>query len=658
MDSADQMFLTFLAALCTMCAFAAKEEVKVSDFGWDAEDATRHVQAALDSGARRVVFDRQAGPWIVTPVKARSHTEIVFEDGVELQAKRGEFHGLWDYLLDFSGVTNVSLVGLGVKGGTLRMHKADYQTAAYRPSEWRHALAIRGAVNVRVENMSFISSGGDGISIGGVKGGLGYSRDVAIHRCVCDDNHRQGISVVSAENLLIEDTTLKNTGGTPPSAGIDFEPDHPGHRMANCMMRRCLVEGNAGNGIFMWLSGLNASSRPIGVTVADTVVRGNGHGMGVIVGGRKRYENPPEGAILFTNCTFSTGREGSVAIYGKPAGFPLTFSGCTVSNEVKGVRIYSDGWDEFVPDGITFTNFVMYCREGQDWFSPTPGKRGLNPVVPTNITGDVTVVRPDGRREKVTLDAAWSRTRFALEDAAELPPVRVDWPSLDRVALCDDAPGRMVKLACPAASAYRSRCIVFADKAGDVHLRIRQIPKRPGPQFLKAGCIWVHSGRYGKSFLKLPPPAVTSETVTVTLPKRGFYFVDSWDLPQFVIDEADVPVALDVHEILSLKPLPGGVCSFRLFVPQGTERFAVLANGGMGIELFAPDGTPAGNRTPEENWITVQPKNPAAGLWRVDFRPKAAAPKSFRLDLTGVPGLLWLSKEKTVSISPEPEKRK
>ena len=48
MDSADQMFLTFLAALCTMSAFAAKEEVKESDFGWDAEDATRHVQAALD----------------------------------------------------------------------------------------------------------------------------------------------------------------------------------------------------------------------------------------------------------------------------------------------------------------------------------------------------------------------------------------------------------------------------------------------------------------------------------------------------------------------------------------------------------------------------------------------------------------------------------
>ena len=345
------------AALGVACAFAAaKEEVKVSDFGWDAEDATRYVQAALDSGARRVVFDRQAGPWIVTPVKARSDTDIVFEDGVELVAKRGEFHGLYDYLLDFSGVTNVSLVGRGGKGGTLRMHKADYQTDAYRPSEWRYALAICGAVNVRVENMSFVSSGGDGICIGGMKGGLGYSRDVVIRRCVCDDNHRQGISVVSAENLLIEDTTLKNTRGTPPQAGIDFEPDHSGHRMSNCTMRRCVIEGNEACGVLIYLAQQNERSAQIGITVADTVVRGNGYGAQVTVGGKNRYANPPAGAIVFTNCAFSSGREGFLTVYGKPTGFPLAFVDCSASNEVAGVKIFADEWGDFVPDGIAFRN--------------------------------------------------------------------------------------------------------------------------------------------------------------------------------------------------------------------------------------------------------------------------------------------------------------
>jgi hypothetical protein len=167
------LLLGITSLFCVSSLAAGKEEVKVSDFGWDAEDSTRIVQAALDSGAKRVVFDRQTGPWIVTPVKARSNTEIVFEEGAELQAKKGAFQGVYEYLMVFSSVTNVSLIGRGDRGGILRMHKSDYQKSPYAPSEWRHTLAIRGAVNVKVENMSFIHSGGDGISIGGEKGGLG-----------------------------------------------------------------------------------------------------------------------------------------------------------------------------------------------------------------------------------------------------------------------------------------------------------------------------------------------------------------------------------------------------------------------------------------------------------------------------------------------------
>ena len=139
---------------------AAGETVKVSQFGFDPEDSTRFVQAALDSGAKCVVFDHRGAPWIVRPLKARSNTDIVFEDGVELLAKRGEFRGKRDYLLDMSNVTNCTIRGLGEKGGVLRMHKADYQKPPYEHSEWRYALSLLGAVCVNVENMSFIASGG------------------------------------------------------------------------------------------------------------------------------------------------------------------------------------------------------------------------------------------------------------------------------------------------------------------------------------------------------------------------------------------------------------------------------------------------------------------------------------------------------------------
>ena len=45
------LLLGITSLFCVASLAAGKEEVKVSDFGWDAEDSTRIVQAALDSGA-------------------------------------------------------------------------------------------------------------------------------------------------------------------------------------------------------------------------------------------------------------------------------------------------------------------------------------------------------------------------------------------------------------------------------------------------------------------------------------------------------------------------------------------------------------------------------------------------------------------------------
>ena len=88
------------AVLFAACGLWGRADgVKVSSFGYNAEDSTEIIQRALDSGAPKLVFDRQAGPWITRPLVARSNQELVFEDGVELLAKKGEFHGIRDYLL-------------------------------------------------------------------------------------------------------------------------------------------------------------------------------------------------------------------------------------------------------------------------------------------------------------------------------------------------------------------------------------------------------------------------------------------------------------------------------------------------------------------------------------------------------------------------------
>ena len=65
--------------------------IKASSFGVDPADSTRFLQAALSSGAKRVVIDKQAGPWLTGMLKGVSNVEIVFEPGAVIAAKPGAF---------------------------------------------------------------------------------------------------------------------------------------------------------------------------------------------------------------------------------------------------------------------------------------------------------------------------------------------------------------------------------------------------------------------------------------------------------------------------------------------------------------------------------------------------------------------------------------
>ena len=153
--------------------------------------------------------------WITQPVKVKSNTQVVFEEGVELVAKRGEYKGVYDSLISVVCVSNVTLRGIG-KGAILRMWAADYMKPPYKSGEWRHALNILSSTDVTVENLSFVKSGGDGIYLGERRG---PNQKITIRNCVCDGNTRQGISVITADNLLIEKTTLKNTRGKTAAGG-------------------------------------------------------------------------------------------------------------------------------------------------------------------------------------------------------------------------------------------------------------------------------------------------------------------------------------------------------------------------------------------------------------------------------------------------------
>ena len=188
------------------------DEANAAWWGFDPENATEALQAAIDSGVRLLRVPDMGEPWIVEPIELRSHQEILFEDGAEVLALRGAFRGRFAALFTAWDTEDVTLRGYGA---TFRMWKRDYQRPDYDAGEWRHMISLRGAHGFEILGLTLLSSGGDGIYVGRSRdNGSSYSSDVTVRDVIADDHHRQGMSVISVENLLIENSRFTNTRGT------------------------------------------------------------------------------------------------------------------------------------------------------------------------------------------------------------------------------------------------------------------------------------------------------------------------------------------------------------------------------------------------------------------------------------------------------------
>jgi len=308
-------------------AAGSRSEANASWWGFDPADATGALQAAIDSTAKTVVVPFMGSPWIVRPIQLRSNLALVFDPGVVVLAKRGEFKSGGDSLFSAADCENITIRGYGAR---LRMWKKDYQNPPYEKAEWRMGIDIIGCKNVLIEGVRVESTGGDGIYIGTTSKNR-WSEKITIRNCDALDNHRQGISVISAQDLLIENCEFSGTSGTAPQAGIDFEPNRADERLVNCIVRNCLFRGNAGAAMQVYLKPLDATSQPLsirfencvagagapGATPDELRAAGVKCGAGIAVGAIK--DDGPQGVVEFVNCTVeSAGRE-AVTVYDKSA---------------------------------------------------------------------------------------------------------------------------------------------------------------------------------------------------------------------------------------------------------------------------------------------------------------------------------------------------
>lgn len=184
-------------------------------------------------------------------IKPSSHSKIEIKSTMRLKGNNYKSY----QIIDIRGKQDVS-----IKGGRLIGDVGKHQYIEGTSSEWGMGINIMQSKDVSISGVYITKCTGDGIYIsGGSEPSVGIydnaSRNVTVRNVVCDDNRRQGLSIIHVDGLIVRDCSFVNTGcteSTPPSAGIDIEPNVSDNRnmsVRNVVVDNCTITNNKGMAI-------------------------------------------------------------------------------------------------------------------------------------------------------------------------------------------------------------------------------------------------------------------------------------------------------------------------------------------------------------------------------------------------------------------------
>lgn len=132
--------------------------------------------------------------------------------------------------------------------------------------EWGMGINILGSSKINIYNPYIEKCWGDGIYIGGTDNVS--SSEIEIKGGVIDNNRRNGISIVSGYDILLEHIVLSNTNGTLPMAGIDLEPNGNTDSLNNIKLNNITSFNNAMEGFLVYLGGfLGGISKEVNISL-------------------------------------------------------------------------------------------------------------------------------------------------------------------------------------------------------------------------------------------------------------------------------------------------------------------------------------------------------------------------------------------------------
>lgn len=140
-------------------------------------------------------------------VVLNSNTEFVMDGNIQMTP-----NSFRCYNIILATGENIKIKGKGTVAG-------DKHTHTGKDGEWGMGIMLENAHHVLVSGLTIKDCWGDCIYVGE------NSTDVTIEKCKLDHGRRQGISITSANGVLIKNCEITNVSGTSPEFAIDVEPN-------------------------------------------------------------------------------------------------------------------------------------------------------------------------------------------------------------------------------------------------------------------------------------------------------------------------------------------------------------------------------------------------------------------------------------------------
>ena len=263
--------------------------VNVKQFGAMGDGVTNDTSAIAQALSVHNTINIPAGVFLIdadVSLKPRNNTKIYMDSQTVLKTipNASTHYELFD-LIDKENIT--------ISGGTLIGDRDAHQGTE---GEWGHGINMRGVKNITIRNLKSQDFWGDGIYLGISVATGNTNRNVRLDNVHCDNNRRQGLSVVTVDGLYGDNVTLSNTNGTLPEAGVDFEPNNSNEPLDNIYFNNLTTYGNAGSGILFHLANLTRNNHSINAVFNNFKSDGDRIGLNL-----DKFNGEANGQVVFNN---------------------------------------------------------------------------------------------------------------------------------------------------------------------------------------------------------------------------------------------------------------------------------------------------------------------------------------------------------------------